>query len=207
MRSLSQAGSRPPSCESWSHQREQADLSAEQPSSGQEARLPSAHAHPRRPRDPQRSSWQGPPRAVGLTSPDVSLHTVLVARRSMLPQRHRLRRSSDFTAVMRGGQRAARNTVVVHMLVPGAAAGPPRFGLVVGRTVGNSVARHQVSRRLRGVLAGRTERFPAGADVVVRARPEAASADSAQLAGDVDGALATLLRRRPSGRGVSVVAR
>jgi ribonuclease P protein component len=118
----------------------------------------------------------------------------------MLPQRHRLRRSSDFTAVMRGGQRAARNTVVLHMLVPGSAVPDgqqlsARFGLVVGRTVGNSVVRHQVSRRVRGVLAQRTERFPAGADVVVRARPQAAGADSAQLSADLDGALATLLRR------------
>ena len=114
----------------------------------------------------------------------------------MLPQRHRLRRSSDFTAVMRGGRRAARNSVVVHLLESDDVAAPTRFGLVVGRTVGNSVVRHQVSRRLRGVLALRTERFPAGADVVVRARPEASGVDSAQLATDIDGALITLRRRR-----------
>ena len=102
---------------------------------------------------------------------------------------------------MRGGQRAARDTVVLHLLAsrPGideaARATAPRFGLVVGRTVGNSVVRHQVSRRLRGVLALRVDRVPFGADVVVRARPDASDASSAQLAADVDGALNTLLRR------------
>jgi RNase P protein component len=48
------------------------------------------------------------------------------------------------------------------------------------------------------VLADRTERFPPGADVVVRARPEASGADSAHFAADLDGALATLLRRSQS---------
>jgi ribonuclease P protein component len=123
----------------------------------------------------------------------------------MLPAPHRLRRSADFTAVLRAGQRAARNTVVVHVLTP---TGPPttaassRFGLVVGRTVGNSVVRHRVSRRLRGLLAERVGQVPAGADVVVRARPEAAGADSRQLGADLDGALDTVSRRlvRASGR-------
>ncbi len=70
-----------------------------------------------------------------------------------------------------------------------------RFGLVVGRGVGNSVVRHRVSRRLRALLAQRLDRVPPGADVVVRARPEAASATSAQLGADLDSALATVKRR------------
>lgn len=118
----------------------------------------------------------------------------------MLPVRQRLRSSRDFSAVLRGGRRAGRTTVVVHMLTTDAALDPARFGLIVGRTVGNSVVRHAVSRRLRGVLAQRTARFPVGSDVVVRARPEAAGATSAALGADVDSALAALLRqdaRRP----------
>jgi ribonuclease P protein component len=113
----------------------------------------------------------------------------------MLPQRNRLRRSADFTAVVRHGQRAGRGTVVLHLTPPGSDPQATRFGLIVGRGVGNSVVRHQVSRRLRGVLAGRADRFPVGSDVVVRARPAAATARSRELADDVDGALATVLRR------------
>ncbi len=50
----------------WSCCREQADLPAEQPPSREDARFPPAHAHPRRPRHPRRSSPQGPRRALGL---------------------------------------------------------------------------------------------------------------------------------------------
>ncbi len=47
---------------------EQAHLSAEQPSAGQNPRLPAADADPRRPGDPGRPSSQGPLGALGLTS-------------------------------------------------------------------------------------------------------------------------------------------
>ena len=46
--------------------REQAHLPAEQPSTGQDPRLPPAHAHPRRPRHPGLSSPQGSLRTVRL---------------------------------------------------------------------------------------------------------------------------------------------
>jgi ribonuclease P protein component len=82
---------------------------------------------------------------------------------------------------------------------------PPRFGLIVARNVGNSVVRHRVSRRLRALLAQRTDGFAAGTDVVIRARPEAAAATSAQLGADLDSALSTVRRRvarAQSGRSV-----
>jgi hypothetical protein len=47
---------------------EQAYISAEQPSSPQEARLPAAHAHPGRPGDPVRTAPQGPFPHLGLTA-------------------------------------------------------------------------------------------------------------------------------------------
>jgi ribonuclease P protein component len=100
---------------------------------------------------------------------------------------------------MRDGYRAASATVVVHVLRPASSVAvfpqPARFGLVVGRTVGNSVVRHRVSRRLRGLLAARAGRVPAGADIVVRARAQAASSTSARLGADLDVALASALRR------------
>lgn len=71
-------------------------------------------------------------------------------------------------------------------------AGAPLVGLVVGRSVGGSVVRHRVSRRLRAQLAERVDALEAGTGVVVRALPEAASADSAQLGRDLDAALARL---------------
>jgi ribonuclease P protein component len=102
-----------------------------------------------------------------------------------------MRRSADFATVVRSGRRARRGCVVLH-LHDDLTAGPALVGLVVGRSVGGSVVRHRVSRRLRAQLAQRLERLPAGSGTVVRALPEAAVATSAQLGVDIDGALTRL---------------
>ena len=65
----------------------------------------------------------------------------------------------------------------------------PHVGLVVGKTVGGSVVRHQVSRRLRAQLALRLDRLPQGSGTVVRALPDAAAAGSADLGRALDAAL------------------
>jgi ribonuclease P protein component len=68
-----------------------------------------------------------------------------------------------------------------------------RAGFVVGRAVGNSVVRHRVTRRLRELVRAELHRLPATADLVVRARPEAGSADSAVLRRDLAAGLDRLL--------------
>jgi ribonuclease P protein component len=67
---------------------------------------------------------------------------------------------------------------------------------VVGKAVGNSVVRHRVTRRLRAVVAAELHRLPASADLVVRARPEAAAAESSALREDLVAGLDRLLRDR-----------
>ena len=74
--------------------------------------------------------------------------------------------------------------------------GGPRAGFVVGRTVGNSVVRHRVTRRLRAVVLEQLDRLPETADLVVRARPEAAAATSADLRRDLTAGLDRLLAVR-----------
>jgi ribonuclease P protein component len=68
-----------------------------------------------------------------------------------------------------------------------------RAGFVVGKAVGNSVVRHRVTRRLRAVVGDELHRLPPSADLVVRARPEAADADSAALRRDLAAGLDRLL--------------
>lgn len=77
--------------------------------------------------------------------------------------------------------------------MPAAAGHSARAGFVVGRVVGNSVVRHRVTRRLRAVVLTQLHRLPATADLVVRARPEAATATSADLARDLTAGLDRLL--------------
>ena len=94
--------------------------------------------------------------------------------------------------------------MVLHYLAerPGPAVAPslspsgPRAGFVVGKAVGNSVVRHRVARRLRELLRPELSRLPASADLVVRARPEAAGAESAQLRRDLLAGLDRLLSDR-----------
>jgi ribonuclease P protein component len=75
----------------------------------------------------------------------------------------------------------------------------PRVGFVVGKAVGNSVVRHQVTRRLRAVVLDELPRLPACADLVVRARPEAAAATSQQLRADLRSGLDRVLSSSRAG--------
>jgi ribonuclease P protein component len=113
----------------------------------------------------------------------------------MLPRENRMRRSAEFASVVRSGERARRGHVVVHRQ-HALRNGHPVVGLVVGKSVGGSVARHHVSRRLRAQLAMRLDALGEGSGVVVRALPGAARATSAELGADLDEALSRLARSR-----------
>ena len=108
----------------------------------------------------------------------------------MLPAANRLRTAADFRETTRRGGKTARVSVVVY------AAGssddlPPRVGLIVGRSVGGSVVRHRVSRRIRGAIAPLLPGLPRGSRIVVRALPQAAH--DPQLDAHVRAGLAGLL--------------
>jgi ribonuclease P protein component len=173
---------------------EQAHVPAEQPSSGEDPRLPPAHAHPCRSCHPLGPSPQGPRRAFRVRRPGPT---------PVLPGEARLTRSQDFTAAMRGGRRAGRPLVVVHLArdvasepaVPAKVgpANPAKVGFVTSKAVGPAVVRNRVRRRLRHVMAERLGALPAGAIVVVRALPASAAASSRELATDVDRALSRLV--------------
>ena len=75
-----------------------------------------------------------------------------------------------------------------------------RAGFVVGKAVGNSVVRHRVTRRLRAAVREELHRLPSTADLVVRARPEAATADSALLRRDLSAGMDRLLSGRVRSR-------
>ncbi len=136
----------------------------------------------------------------------------------MLAATQRLRHGTDFAAVIRGGRRVGRGTVVVHLSVPaqpalepphvvepapaGSIVSPARAGFVVSKAVGNAVVRNTVRRRLRHLVRDRLADLPAGSMLVVRALPGSATAPSAVLSADLDAALATARApRRARGAG------
>ncbi|WP_111650963.1 ribonuclease P protein component [Actinoplanes lutulentus] len=117
----------------------------------------------------------------------------------MLAAAQRLRRSTDFAATIRGGRRAGRGTLVVHLLIEEPAfASTARAGFVVSKAVGNAVIRNKVRRRLRELVRSHLAELPEGAFLVVRALPPSAEAAYATLASDLEGAIAAARRpRRP----------
>ncbi len=117
----------------------------------------------------------------------------------MLPASFRLTHRTEFASTIRRGRRAGRSRLVVHLRLADTdppAGLPPRAGFVVSKAVGNAVVRHRVSRRLRHLVADRLDGLAPGTSLVVRALPPAAEASSAELARDLDSALATASRPR-----------
>ena len=118
--------------------------------------------------------------------------------------RHRLRTGDDFRAVTRQGTRSARSHVVVHLALSPERGPEPRVGFVVSKKIGNAVVRNRVTRRLREIFRARMDTLPAGCDVVLRALPGIEELPFAELAEQVDGAIAAALRKherrgRPGG--------
>ncbi|SDP53862.1 ribonuclease P protein component [Pedococcus dokdonensis] len=116
----------------------------------------------------------------------------------MLPAGHRLRASSDFVATFRGprGARAGSTLIVVHANQADARAGqPPRVGFVVSKAVGGAVVRNRTKRRLRALVAARLDTIPRGTDLVIRANPVAAQANSTSLGAELDALLAKVATR------------
>lgn len=107
----------------------------------------------------------------------------------MLPSRYRLHTRSEISETIRRGQRARRGAIVVHVRVGSGTDEPARAAFAVSKSVGDSVTRHRVVRRLRGLMPPLLDRLPGGSDVVVRAMPEAATVSSAQLGEDLTRAL------------------
>ncbi|MEV0840057.1 ribonuclease P protein component [Actinocatenispora sera] len=124
----------------------------------------------------------------------------------MLPPAARLRRRAEFAATTRGGRRAARGALVVHLAPPQPGTNQdtppsgPRFGFAVSRAVGNAVIRNKVRRRLRHLARERLDQLPAGTTVLVRALPAAADRTFQQLGRDLDAALAAAAAPRGTQR-------
>lgn len=106
----------------------------------------------------------------------------------MLPARNRMTRSTDFRVTVNRGVRSAQRDLVVHSLAPGSDAGAgsdvhdaPKVGLVVGKSVGNAVQRHRVSRQLRHASRDVLPELRSGELLVIRALPGSRGAATSTL--------------------------
>jgi ribonuclease P protein component, eubacterial len=100
-----------------------------------------------------------------------------------------LRRKADFDALGRLGTARSGRLLVLRQLRTN---GPvTRIGLSTPRRLGGAVERNRVRRRLRELIRRRYAEMGAGWDLLVIARPEAATASYA----DLREAFASLLER------------
>ena len=100
-----------------------------------------------------------------------------------------LRRKADFDALGRQGSVRSSRLLVLRSLRTGRPE--TRIGLSTPRTLGGAVQRNRVRRRLRELMRERHETIGAGWDLLLIARPEAASASHSELRA----ALGSLLER------------
>jgi ribonuclease P protein component len=90
----------------------------------------------------------------------------------VLPARYRMTRSTEFRSTVRDGVRAVEHDLVVHAERCNHQTDPgPRIGLVVGKSVGSSVQRHRVARRLRHVARNVVTELDPRDRIVIRALP------------------------------------
>jgi ribonuclease P protein component len=100
----------------------------------------------------------------------------------VLPAQYRMTRSTEFGATVNHGVRAAQPDIVVHVCrCEDPEPRGPKVGLVVAKTVGGSVQRHRVARRLRHVARSVVADLNPADRVVIRALPSSRYAISARL--------------------------
>lgn len=87
----------------------------------------------------------------------------------------RLSRSTEFQRVYRQGRSKANRHLVLYSFARGDGGQTrPRFGVSVGRKVGNAVVRNRVKRTIREAITELEPQLADGLDYVVLARPDAA---------------------------------
>ena len=91
----------------------------------------------------------------------------------MFPREQRLTKAGEFTVLIQHGRMLTQGPLMLRALRRD--SGKSRFGFAVGKRVGNAVVRNRTKRRLREIL--RHLPVDQGWDILVSARPGAASAD------------------------------
>jgi ribonuclease P protein component len=104
----------------------------------------------------------------------------------------RLRKRSEFEECYSSGVRVSGRHFLLFLRRP-PEIGRPRIGISVSRRVGDAVTRNRVKRRLREIF--RKERPFENVEIVVNARPSAATAEFSELRRDFADVLAKALSR------------
>jgi ribonuclease P protein component len=86
----------------------------------------------------------------------------------VLPNSARIKNSSDFARVTKSGKRNSTESLVGYLLLENSSF-QPRLGLIVGKSIGNSVVRHRIARQIRHSVKDQLTQLPVGSMLVIRA--------------------------------------
>ena len=91
----------------------------------------------------------------------------------MLPQGARLTASSDFARATKSGVRVTTQHFVGYLYIsPVTNKDSAKCGLIINKTVGGSVKRHRLARKIRHAVAPHIAPLPTGSLLVIRALKE-----------------------------------
>ncbi|MFY9614556.1 MAG: ribonuclease P protein component [Candidatus Dormiibacterota bacterium] len=108
-----------------------------------------------------------------------------------MPSQFRIRRSADFQRVYQARRRREGSYAIVHSAPND--LGYPRIGFSVSKQTGGAVTRNLIIRRLREATRPLMVESGSAVDMVVVARPNAASATFGELAADIQHLLGGLV--------------
>jgi ribonuclease P protein component len=165
----------------------EADVSAESPPPRQDARIPGAHEDQGRAQGVEAAQGKGSQTAHGLEARSSSPPP------HAFPRHERLTSSAEFQALFQGGKRIDRRSLIVLWRDTGESR---RAGFAVSRQVRGAVRRNRARRRMREAYRKIRETAPAGAALVVIARPAVLTASFASLVAELREALLAIPGRR-----------
>ena len=105
----------------------------------------------------------------------------------MLPNSARIKNSSDFARVTKTGRRSTTNSLIGYLLVEQNAnqlrSNQPKLGLIIGKSIGNSVVRNRIARQIRHAAKESLSLLNNGSLLVIRVmtRPENAFTETKEL--------------------------
>ena len=90
-------------------------------------------------------------------------------------------RSIDFGSTVKYGIRTVHSDLVIYARRESCGSEAPKVGLIIAKSVGSAVQRHQVARRLRHIARTLVEGLDRSQRVVIRALPSSRDVSSAGL--------------------------
>jgi len=155
---------------STSREINEANVPAEQPAAETHTRLSGSHEHGSGASGVETSACKGPQTAYSCGSAEAAILTDSDRR---LPRARRIRKRAEYLRLQRSGQRRVCRSFVV--IIGTAGRQGSRIGITASRRTGGAVVRNRIKRLVREFFRNHRRYLVPERDVLVIARPQAAS--------------------------------